>query len=246
MRRFFVPIKQIDEQQAVIMGHDVNHIKNVLRMNVGDAVALCDGFGDDYEATIKSIEQDKIVLSINNKKRNEAEPNTAVSLYQAMPKADKMELIIQKTVELGVHAIVPVFSERCIVKKGDDKKAEKKQVRWQKISESAAKQSGRGVIPEIKPYETFKQAILNCAADHKLILWETEDQNSIKKALQTIQQGDSIAVFIGPEGGLTQTEVAMAKEHGWQSVTIGKRILRTETAGLAAITAIMFELDEME
>jgi 16S rRNA (uracil1498-N3)-methyltransferase len=246
MRRFFVPKTQIDEQHALIMGQDVNHMKNVLRMNIGDAVALCDGYGTDYEATIKTIEQEQIVLTINSKKRNEAEAQTRICLYQALPKADKMELIIEKSVELGVSAVVPVYTERCIVKKLDAKKTEKKQERWQKISESAAKQSGRGIIPEVKLFEPFKQAIQACDADHKLILWETENQNSLKKAMENIQRGSTIAVFIGPEGGLTQTEVAMAKEHGWQSVTIGKRILRTETAGMATVAAIMFGLDEME
>lgn len=204
-------------------------------------MTLCDGEGMDYQCRIVSLERG-VLLDILSKEVCETEPKTKITLYQGLPKADKMELIIQKCVELGVDRIVAVSTERAIVKL--DKKENKKLERWQKIAEAAAKQSGRGKIPEIgQQVLKFKEAVAEAKGlDGAIIPYEKEQETGIRQFVQGFQ-GESIGVFIGPEGGFAEEEIALAQENGITPITLGKRILRTETAGMTTAAILLYELD---
>lgn len=204
-------------------------------------MTLCDGEGMDYQCRIVSLERG-VLLDILSKEVCETEPKTKITLYQGLPKADKMELIIQKCVELGVDRIVAVSTERAIVKL--DKKESKKLERWQKIAEAAAKQSGRGKIPEIgQQVLKFKEAVAEAKGlDGAIIPYEKEQETGIRQFVQGFQ-GESIGVFIGPEGGFAEEEIALAQENGITPITLGKRILRTETAGMTTAAILLYELD---
>lgn len=245
MARFFIEPNQVNENVAEILGADVNHIKNVLRYEVGDTLTLCNGEGMDYECTIENIEKDSIRCSVEESYPSKNEPNRKLVLYQGLPKKDKMELIIQKCVELGVHEIVPVLMERVIVKLGDDKKISKKVERWNKISESAAKQSKRGVMPKVRKPITFKEAMAESQELDGCIMAYENEKNSLRHTLETMKDASSIGLLIGPEGGISDKEVGVAIETGFKSVSLGQRILRTETAGLALTSMIMYAYDEI-
>lgn len=241
MPKFFFHKNDISQGQVQLFGEDEKHIKTVLRARVGEELTLCDGEGIDYQCRIASMERG-VLLDILSKEVCETEPKTKITLYQGLPKADKMELIIQKCVELGVDRIVAVSTERAIVKL--DKKESKKLERWQKIAEAAAKQSGRGKIPEIgQQVLKFKEAVAEAKAlDGAIIPYEKEQKTGIRQFVQGFQ-GESIGVFIGPEGGFTEEEIALAQENGITPITLGKRILRTETAGMTTIAILLYELD---
>lgn len=244
MHHFFVPIEQIGEGGAVILGDDVSHIRNVLRLEGGDEILLSDGQGQDYYCIIKNMQTDKVELEIKEIKPVEAELPVKIVLFQALPKSDKMEWIIQKAVELGVNEIVPVRTRRCVVKL-DDKKAEKKVQRWQGIAESAAKQSGRGIIPKIHKVLSFLEAV-ELAKEYEAVLIPYELCESMNKTRQAIQESykmNSIAVFIGPEGGFERGEVERAVTAGAKEISLGKRILRTETAGMTVLSVLMFQIE---
>lgn len=245
MPRFFVDSSQISETEIEITGSDVNHIKNVLRMNIGEEISVSDGCGKDYFGKIVSEDKDKVVVSIENSWDSYVELPAKLTLFQGLPKADKMELIIQKAVELGVYEIVPVVTKRTIVKL-DAKKEAKKLARWQGISESAAKQSGRGLIPNVAAPVDFKTALAAAKAmDAVLIPYEkAKGMDAARECIRSLKGKKSIGIFIGPEGGFDETEIEMASEAGALPITLGKRILRTETVGLAALAVLMFELDE--
>lgn len=240
MPKFFFNKNDISQGQVQLFGEDEKHIKTVLRARVGEELTLCDGEGVDYQCRIASMERG-VLLDILSKEACETEPKTKITLYQGLPKADKMELIIQKCVELGVDRIVAVSTERAIVKL--DKKESKKLERWQKIAEAAAKQSGRGKIPEIgQQVLKFKEAVAEAAAlDGAIIPYEKEQETGIRQFVQGFQ-GESIGVFIGPEGGFAEEEIALAQEKGITPITLGKRILRTETAGMTTIALLLYEL----
>ncbi|WP_105619792.1 16S rRNA (uracil(1498)-N(3))-methyltransferase [Vallitalea okinawensis] len=245
MARFFINPDQVSQGSIEIIGDDVNHIKNVLRISVGDDLTLCDGTGKDYEGTIDIISNTSIKIAVRQIIDSVNEPQLKVTLYQGLPKKDKMELIIQKAVELGVHEIVPVMMERVIVQLKDKKKEQKKVDRWNKISEAAAKQSRRGIIPVIKSPVSYQEAIkLSQANQLNLMAYENE-KNSLKSVLEAHRDVRHIGILIGPEGGLTEVEVKEAIEQGFRSISLGKRILRTETAGLALTSVIMYAFDEM-
>lgn len=251
MARFFVGASYDLGQIASLSKEDSYHIKRVLRLGQGDILTLCDGQGYDYRAAIESITNDNLLCKILDKERSVGEPDTKLVLYQGLPKSTKMDLIVQKTVELGVHRIVPLISERVVVKLSSDKDAKKKQERWQRIAMEAAKQSGRGIIPSIHMPMTFKEAVSkevpgSSEGSLKLILWEEEKQISLRSILDKHGKASNISIIIGPEGGLSEKELALAKEHGWLSASIGPRLLRTETAGMAVIAAIMYRMEEME
>lgn len=224
-----------------LFGEDEKHIKTVLRAKEGEEVTLCDGEGMDYQCRIASLERG-VLLDILSKEVCETEPKTKITLYQGLPKADKMELIIQKCVELGIDRIVAVSTERAIVKL--DKKETKKLERWQKIAEAAAKQSGRGKIPEIgQQVLKFKDAVAEAKTlDGAIIPYEKEQETGIRQFVQKFQ-GESIGIFIGPEGGFSEEEIALAQENGVTPITLGKRILRTETAGMTTVAILLYELD---
>ena len=242
MPKFFVDKKQISDENIIITGDDAKHIKTVLRSKVGDKLTLCDGDSNDFLCEIQDFQGNDINTLILEKIESVAEPRVKITLFQGMPKADKMELIIQKCVELGIDRIVPVMTEHTIVKLDKKDKEAKKIERWQKISESAAKQSGRGKIPLIENVIDFKNAILEAnKLDGAIIPYEKEEKNGIKSFVNSFN-GKSIGVFIGPEGGFAESEIKFALEQGVFPVTLGKRILRTETAGLATVSILLYEL----
>lgn len=240
MPKFFFNKNDISQGQVQLFGEDEKHIKTVLRARVGEELTLCDGEGVDYQCRIASMERG-VLLDILSKEVCETEPKTKITLYQGLPKADKMELIIQKCVELGVDRIVAVSTERAIVKL--DKKESKKLERWQKIAEAAAKQSGRGKIPEIgQQVLKFKEAVAEAKElDGAIIPYEKEQETGIRQFVRGFQ-GESIGVFIGPEGGFAEEEIALAQENGITPITLGKRILRTETAGMTTTALLLYEL----
>lgn len=251
MPKFFVKEEQINNQKIKIQGTDVNHIKNVLREKIGSELIICnEKTGQDYLCEIKEIKEENIICNIKEKLLNNAESNIKVTIMQGLPKADKMELIIQKSVELGVNNIIPIEMKRCVVKLKDKDKI-KKIERWQKISVVAAKQSGRNIIPEINQVENLKN-ICETFENYDIVLlaYENEKENTIKNELKQLKEKNQnknedvkIAILIGPEGGITEEEVEIARKKGAKIITLGKRILRTETVALNVLSIIMYELE---
>lgn len=248
MPKFFVDNEQVDNGKIAIIGNDVNHIKNVLRMKVGDTFNVCDNNSNNYIVQINRFEKEEIICDILQECSNTAESNVKVHIYQGLPKADKMELIIQKSVELGVEKITPVEMKRCVVKL-DSKDKIKKIDRWQKIAEVAAKQSGRDIIPEICSVKNIKE-IIDEFEEYDLIIlcYENEKNTFLKDVLKTVAQKDllKIAVIIGPEGGIDISEVEIMENNGAKVVSLGSRILRTETVGLSLLSIIMYEFERNE
>lgn len=247
MYQFFVEPSQINvpDKCVVIRGGDVNHIRNVLRMKSGEELNVSNGTdGKEYRCAITAFEEDRVLCELRFVKEDKVELPARVYLFQALPKADKMEWIIQKAVELGVYRIIPVAAKRCVVKL-DEKKAAAKIARWQTIAEAAAKQSKRGVIPEISGVMSFAQAVkLAEDMDVKLIPYElAEGMGKTREIIDSLGAGQDIAVFIGPEGGFETSEVESAMERGMIPITLGKRILRTETAGMTVLSWIMYRLE---
>lgn len=246
MYQFFVEPEQIQGKQILIRGNDVKHIKNVLRMRVGEELSVSNGMdGREYRCHIAAFEEDAVRCELRFIKEEGTELPSRIYLLQGLPKADKMELIIQKAVELGVYQVVPVSTRRSVVKL-DAGKAASKVIRWQAIAEAAAKQSRRGSIPQVQQVMDWRQAL-----DYvrelpvKLIPYElAEDMGRTREILAGIQPGQDIAVFIGPEGGFEEEEIAAAVEAGATPITLGKRILRTETAGLTMLSWLMYLLEK--
>ena len=246
MYQFFIQPDSVKEKEVWITDlQDVNHIRNVLRMKKGEKISLCcEEKGKEYICSIEDMQSDivkAVIVDINGESR---ELSVKITLFQGLPKNDKMELIIQKAVELGAYAIVPVETKRCVVKL-DEKKAAKKTARWQQIAESAAKQSKRMLIPKIHEVMSFQDALkLAEELDIRLIPYElAKGMKETKKILNQIRPGQSVGIFIGPEGGFEENEVSQALEKGAQAITLGRRILRTETAGLAILSVLMFQLE---
>lgn len=245
MQHFFVTPDQVQNDKIYIEGSDVNHIKNVLRMHTGEEVTVNDGNNQSYLCKIEAFQNEQVVLNIVESKTTDSELLSKIYLFQGLPKQDKMELIVQKAVELGVYQVIPVATKRAVVKL-DEKKAAKKVGRWQQISESAAKQAGRGYIPEVHSVMSYKEA-LEYARELDVVLIPYElatGMKATKQVIGSIKKGDSIGVFIGPEGGFEHEEVEQALEIGAKSITLGKRILRTETAGLTTLSLLMFQIED--
>ena len=246
MYLFFVEPHQISDKTVRIEGQDVNHIKNVLRMKIGEELSVSNGVdGKEYRCGIVAMDEECITCELRFVKEDGVELPSEVYLFQGLPKADKMELIIQKAVELGVYAVVPVATKRCVVKL-DDKKAKQKIARWQGIAEAAAKQSKRRIVPEVKEVMSFKEA-MNFVKDFevKLIPYElAEDMSKTREIIGHLQPGQKVAIFIGPEGGFEEAEVETAIQNGVEPITLGKRILRTETAGFTVLSWIMYQLEQ--
>lgn len=247
MPKFFVRDDQINDNKIYIVGEDVNHISNVLRMKVGDEFQVCNSdTTENYNVEIKSFEKEKIICSIINKMKSEAESDINLKIFQGIPKSDKMELIIQKSTELGIKELIPVDMERCVSKiSGKDEK--KKIDRWQKISEVAAKQSGRDMIPKIHNVIKINDLVKVISDfDMMIVPYEKAERYSFKDAIKEIKEYDksniNIGIVIGPEGGFEPSEVEQLREAGDKIVTLGKRILRTETVALAMSSVIMYEL----
>ncbi len=249
MYHFYTEKSNISDTQITLTGEDVNHIKNVLRMKTGEELIICDGEGTDHYCRIASFEGNTVIADILESFGSKAELDTRLFLFQGMPKKDKMELIIQKAVELGVYEIIPVMTKRVIVKLDDAKKEARKLERWQSIAESAAKQSGRGIIPKIAEVMDYRQALEYAKTlDANLIPYENADNSECgmegsRSIVRDLNGKKSVGIFIGPEGGFEEGEVEQAVNAGFKCISLGRRILRTETAGLAILSVIMFELD---
>ncbi len=254
MYHFFVEPSQVHSEEIEILGGDVNHISHVLRMKAGEEIVVSDGYGNEYGCRLCRFTDTAVYAAILEKRRVASELSSSITLFQCLPKGDKMELIIQKAVELGVSRIVPVASKRCVVKL-DAKREANKRKRWQAVAESAAKQSGRAMIPTVQSAVGFSEALLQAKEqDVCLIPYECagelleDGQDSAmertRKILSHIEKGQSIGVFIGPEGGFEKEEVEAARKMGAQPVSLGRRILRTETAGLCILSVLMFQLEE--
>lgn len=237
MARFFVPKDAISDGKIYIQGEDVTHITRVLRMREGDALTVCDGALTEYSCRIASADKTTVVAEITEKTENTVEPPCAITLYQGIPKGAKLDYIVQKCVEIGVTRIVPMTTAR-VVKEGGPK-----QERLSKIALEAAKQSGRGIVPEVGQAVTFAEAVDEAAgADVALIPYECEQERSLKAVMRE-QKPKTVSVLIGPEGGFTEEEIQKARAAGLDVVTLGRRILRTETAGPVTCGNILYEIE---
>ncbi len=243
MFQFFVGPEQITMPEIEITGSDVNHIKNVLRMKAGAKVRVSDQQGQDFLCEITGLGESSISLKILEKCQG-TEPPIQITLFQGLPKGDKMEQVIQKGVELGASEIVPVAMRNCVVKL-DAKRAEHKRARWQAIAESAAKQSKRSLVPAVRPVCTFEEAAAYAKPmDVRLFPYEQErGMAHTREVLKKIHKGDSVGIFIGPEGGFSSEEVE-AVQGEMEIISLGNRILRTETAGLAALAMLVYEMED--
>ena len=243
MYQFFVEPSQIQGNRIVITGSDVNHIKNVLRMKPGEKIRVCTRSGQNYFCSISDITESFVRADILEKEAESTELPCRIYLFQGLPKNDKMEWIIQKTVELGVYEVIPVAMKNCVVKL-DEKKAQSKCKRWQAIAESAAKQSKRTVIPQIQMPLSWKQALEEAKElDVVLVPYENErGMEATREIFRSIPEGASIGVMIGPEGGFSPEEIAQL-DKDMHRISLGRRILRTETAGMATLSMLIYELD---
>lgn len=246
MQKFFIKESQKENNKIEIIGSDVKHITQVLRMQKGEKVQVCmQETLENYIVTIEEIQKEKVIATIIEKLQTSVESNVKIDLYQGLPKADKMEYIIQKTIEIGIDKIIPVDMTRCVVKL-EEKEAKKKVERWQKIAEAAAKQSKRDKIPQVEQKTKLKEVIRNMPKyDLFLVAYEEEKVHSLKQVLQKIKKKEDykIGVLIGPEGGLALNEIELLKESGAIVVSLGKRILRTETAPISMVSNILYELE---
>jgi 16S rRNA (uracil1498-N3)-methyltransferase len=245
MSRYFVNSTQIIQNEITIIGEDYQHLKKVLRAVKGDTITVCcDGF--DYTVEINNISNDYISSNIIDKRKNLTEAVLKVTLYQGLPKSDKMELIIQKCIELGVNEIVPVITERCVSKINTSNDAQNKVVRWQKIALEAAKQCNRGIIPKIGMPIKFIEAIhLASKLDLSVIPYEKENATGFNTIATKCLDITTASIFIGPEGGFTEQEIELAESQNIKKITLGPRILRTETAGIVALSLMMYELGDV-
>lgn len=246
MYRFYVSQEQIGEGEIRIVNQDVNHIKNVLRLEKGDWLVACDGAGRDYVCRIYGISGTEVVLSVEKVQESGTELDTRITLFQGIPKKEKMEFIIQKAVELGAFEIVPVMMRRCVVRLSDEKKIQKKLERWQAVAEAASKQCDRGIIPVVHAPVTMAGAFdMAGSLEYNMIPYELQD--GITESRHVVEEAcrhSSVGIFIGPEGGLEREEVEQAIAIGAHPITLGKRILRTETAGMALLSIMMFHLQK--
>lgn len=245
MHRFFVNSGQVSDGVLSVEGEDVNHIRNVLRLRPGDDFEAADEGGRVYTCRISSVTEREVLSEVLFSELSGAELGNSVTLYMGLPKFDKMELVIQKAVELGASRIVPVRTRRTVVKL-DEKKADAKAGRWQLIAEAAAKQSKRAAVPEVAKVTDFRAAMGEAEKAGGTILFPyecAEGMGYTKEVLSGIGEGEPVAVFIGPEGGFDPGEVAFAREKGAKVITLGRRILRTETAAITALGILMYVLE---
>ncbi|MCX8131006.1 MAG: 16S rRNA (uracil(1498)-N(3))-methyltransferase [Clostridia bacterium] len=245
MPKFFIEKENISGNYIYIYGDDVNHIRRVLRLKCGDNIIVCDGNGYDYDVRIECFEQEAVKTSIVSTSANISEPPVDVTLFQGIPKSDKMDFIIQKSVELGVNRIIPVSTERTVVRIDSKKDAESKVSRWQRIALEAAKQCNRGAIPQISfPISYLESLDLAKQADLAIIPYEKETGNGLRVLIKE-KNIKKLSILIGPEGGFSEKEIENAIRYGINPVTLGPRILRTETAGIAVISILMYELGDI-
>lgn len=246
MPRFFVNSDQIKDDQIKIIGQDVRHIRDVLRLTPNMKVTVCDGKGIDYQSIITQIDKEKVMVKVFEKTIASSEPKTKLTLFQSLIKGDKLEWVIQKAVEIGADQIIPIETANCVVKMDKSKKTDSKVARWNKISQSAAKQSKRSVIPVVLAPVTYTKAIeLASQMDLSYIAYVKETSVNLKSCLQSAK-GETIGVLVGPEGGFSEEEVSLAQKAKVQPITLGPRILRSETAGIVLVSNILYELGEMD
>ena len=242
MTRIFVKDVLTISSDHVLDKEDSHYLASVLRMREGEELEVVDGKGRVYTASICEVSKNSCVLTITGVQQGSHEMSTKITLYQSVSKGERMDLTIQKSVELGVNRIVPVISDRCVVKlEGKKNKSD----RWQKIALEAARQSGRDIIPVVTEPVSFAEAVKSADERLKVIPWEEAEGLTLKGVISA-RKADSIAVFIGPEGGFTPAEADMARAHGIEPVTLGKRILRTETAAVTAVSVFSALYGEME
>lgn len=242
MHRFFIP--QLYAAEMVIKDVDAKHISKVLRMQPGDKIQIVSDDGVTAIAEIVSLQADNVVVKCLEKLAESHEPSVNITLAQGLVKGEKMDFIIQKAVEMGASSIVPVAMEHSVVRL-EGAKADKKVERWQKIAEAAAKQSKRDIIPQVQPVQTMQQMLANNDLQHKIIAYECEDRLGLKTALQSCDNLQELLLIIGPEGGISEFELELARKNGAVPVSLGKRILRAETAGVVALSAILYETGDL-
>lgn len=242
MHRFFIP--QLYAAEMVIKDVDAKHISKVLRMQPGDKIQIVSDDGVTAIAEIVSLQADNVVVKCLEKLAESHEPSVKITLAQGLAKGEKMDFIIQKAVEMGASSIVPVAMEHSVVRL-EGAKADKKVERWQKIAEAAAKQSKRDIIPQVQPVQTMQQMLANNDLLHKIIAYECEDRLGLKTALQSCDNLQELLLIIGPEGGISEFELELARKNGVVPVSLGKRILRAETAGVVALSAILYETGDL-
>ena len=241
MPRFFV--EQEPAGEYFVGGENGAHMVRSLRMRPGEKTVLCAGTGKDFLCTLLECREDGALVRVDEVTESRGEPNVQVTVCQCRPKGDKLETVVQKAVELGAWEILPVESARCI-SRPDEKSAEKKGKRLQKVALEAAQQSGRGRVPQVLPPVTLEQALKMASQEGDILFCYENGTHSLREAIRSA--GDRLFLFIGPEGGFAPEEAKLAEEYGAKICTLGNRILRTETAPLAALTAIMYERSELE
>ncbi len=251
MPHFFVSSKDIKGNEVLITGNEAKHIITVLRKREGDKIDIFDGYGNEFRVRILEVDRaaglPRVKAEIITQKRKEAEPKLKISLFQSIPKGNRLDFIIQKSTEIGISEIVPITTERTIVRL-DCKRIKQRALRWQKIAREAAKQSRRSTIPKVSPVLDFSQALKEFSARKTqmgIIAWEMEEKSHLREVLRSSVGGGisklPLAIFIGPEGGFTPEEVEEARRAGVVPVSLGSRILRTETAGLVVAIAAFYE-----
>jgi 16S rRNA (uracil1498-N3)-methyltransferase len=247
MTRFFIPAEQIQGNSIILKGSDRHHLLNVLRREVGSTITVLNGRGAEYEAVIKEIGPDFVTGEIVAIITKATEPRVKIRLVQSLPKADKFEWLLQKNTEIGVSFFQPAFTERSAIKL-EPAAVLKKEERWRKIIREAAEQSGRKIVPQLEPVRNWNQVLATISEKPGLALipWEGERECSLKKVLEgTAEIPETVTIFIGPEGGFSQAEIDQARNQGAVPVTLGPRILRTETAGLVVATAIFYHYGDL-
>ncbi len=245
MHRFFIESRNMSGSRAVITGNDAHHIRDVLRLGIGDEICVSTGDEWEYICEISTIAKDEVDAIVVDTMKPGRELPSRITLYQCLPKKDKFEWIIQKAVELGAYRIVPVRSARVIVQL-DAKKEAARISRWNAVAESAAKQSRRMFVPEVSGVLSFEEALRSAKEDAvRLIPYEkSEGMDRTRELIGAITPGQSVAVVIGPEGGFEEKEIALAKQYGFEPISLGKRILRTETAGMSVLSVLGYILDD--
>lgn len=245
MHRFFVPPNTIHDQRVILRGTIVHQIRDVLRMRVAEEIILLDNSGYAYQTALTLIDRDTVRGNVTDKWKLETEPSARITLYQGTLKGQKFDWVLQKGTEIGVTSFVPVLSSRCIISTLNDV-SDARAERWERIVIEAAEQSGRAVLPSLSNATLFAHACGEASQKGlALIPWEGEQSKGLREALQIIPRPREVSVFIGPEGGFTEEEIVTAKEHNVIPVSLGPRILRAETAGLAAVSAILYELGDL-
>lgn len=240
MRRFYIPSEILQDDNISISGGTARHINNVLRLPVGEVIFLFDGEGRGYEAVITAISKGKVAVKIIRERKQAEQTGIFITVFQSLIKGNKYDFVVQKATELGVLRIIPVKAQRCNVHY-TLQKAEQKVERWKKIAVEASAQCGRSIVPEIYPVCSFVKALdLAKANEFSFLLWEREEKKALKEILASGEVPSSVAFFVGPEGGFTEEEVKLARGQGIEVVSLGQRILRTETVALVVCSIIQF------